>query len=340
MALKGRLLTPEDYHFLLRARSLDDFVGYLTTTAYGPALSDFDVHAPEAESEFSRRLYRELAQDFQKIGRGLKKRERRFIETLAQRLAAENIKVVLRALHQALPPVAAVRLLIPLERLSPLDFSDLLNRGSISALVDDLASTLWGPPLARGLPRYLREGNLFPLEMSLDLWVFEYLWQALEQLSRMDRRLAGWLLGTLTDMANLIWAGRFREIYAFPGEEIYQYLIAAGSFREVRARRNLAFAQNLAAMVQHLPGRPYGELLRDADSLVEVEARLMRNWLKTLEKVLARPFFHIGLPIAYLFLKELEIRNVITLFTGIILRVPAERLKPRLMLRTAGESHV
>ena len=38
MALRSYLLSPEDYHYLLRARNLEDLVGYLRTTAYGPTL--------------------------------------------------------------------------------------------------------------------------------------------------------------------------------------------------------------------------------------------------------------------------------------------------------------
>jgi V/A-type H+-transporting ATPase subunit C len=340
MALKNLLLTAEDYHFLLRSRHLDDFLGYLTTTAYGAALRGWDWHAPEAEAELSRRLYGELAQAFKKVGRGLKKRERFFIGVLAQRLVAENLKVVLRSLHRGLAPGQAVRLLIPVEKLSPLNFRELLNLENISALVDYLAPTPWGPPLARGLPRYRREHNLFPLEMSLDLWVSAYILQSRENLSRRDRHLSGQLLGVLADITNLIWAVRFREIYGFPGEETYQYLLEGGSLGETSRRHDLAFAPNLEEMITHLPRRPYGELLAGVTDLAGLEERLARYWVNTLEKILSLPPFQIGLPMTYLFLKELEIRNLITLVTGMILRIPADRLSPLIRRRAAGDGYV
>ncbi|MEJ2071212.1 MAG: V-type ATPase subunit, partial [Syntrophobacterales bacterium] len=211
MALKSRLLTPEDYYFLLRTRSLDEFLGYLTTTAYGPLLSGWDWHEPDAERDFSRRLYGDLGQAYLKVQRGLQARERRFIGILARRLVAENLKVVLRVLHHKLPPGQGATLLSPLNGLTPLNFGELLHQGSIQALIDFLTPTPWGPPLGRGLPRYLKEGNLFPLEMSLDLWVFQGIRRGIEDLSGADRRLAGALLAIWADLTNLDWLVRFKE---------------------------------------------------------------------------------------------------------------------------------
>jgi V/A-type H+-transporting ATPase subunit C len=335
MALKSRLLNPKDYHFLLRARDLKDLVGYLRTTAYGPALADWDWRAEDAEANLSRRVYGELVQAFVKVRRGLRAREARFLEVLAQRLVVENLKVVLRALHQGLAREQAAARLLPLEGLTSLNFSELLKPESVAALAARLVRTPWGPPLARGLPRYQREESLFPLEMSLDLWVFAALRQGLKILSRADRRVAGQLLDTLAEITNIAWAGRFRDLYGFPGEEIYQYLMDAGRFAKPRPRRDLAFAPNLADLVGALPP-PYGALLQGAADGAEVEARLQGHWLATLEKVLRLPPFQVGLPLTYLFLKELELDNLITLITGKLLNLSAERVAPLLKRRLPG----
>lgn len=340
MALRSFLLTAEDYHYLLRARNLEDLVGYFRSTAYGPALYGWDWRRADAESELSRRLYGNLAQTFLKVRRGLKKRESRFLAHLVHRLEAENLKVVLRALHQQLDPVQAAARLLPLEALSPLNFPALLRQAAIPRLAEALASTIWGPPLKRGLPRFVKENHLFPLEMSLDLFVYASLWQGLEGLSRADRRIAGELLGTLADITNITWAARFRDLYAFPPEETYQYLLEAGSFRAPAARRDLAFAPNTGEMILHLPRPAYVELLQGAQDRAAVEARLRQFWMTTLTKNLARPPFQIGLPLTYLFLKELEIDNLITLFTGMVLNLPAEQVAPWLWLRAAGGPHV
>jgi vacuolar-type H+-ATPase subunit C/Vma6 len=340
MALRSFLLSGDDYHYLLRARNLEDLVGYLRTTAYSPVLSGWDWRRGDAEAELSRRLYRNLTQAFLKVRRGLKKREARFLDILVYRLVAENLKVVLRALHLGLEPLAAEARLLPLQALSPLDFSEMLRQETIPRLVDYLAATAWGPPLERGLARFAREANLFPLEMSLDLFVYAALWQGLELLGRADRRIAGELLGTLADMTNIIWAGRFRDLYGFPPEETYQYLIEAGSFRSAAARRDLAFAPNTGEMILRLPRPAYMALLQGAQDRGEVETRLKQHWMATLEKSLARPPFQIGLPLTYLFYKELELDNLITLITGMYLRLPSERVAPWLWRRVAGGRYV
>jgi V/A-type H+/Na+-transporting ATPase subunit C len=339
-ALKSYLLSPEDYHYLLRSRNLDDLVGYLRTTAYGPTLSGWDWQRSDAEAELSRRLYGDLARTFLKVRRGLKNRESRFLDRLLYRLVAENLKVVLRALHIRVEPAQAAARLLPLATLSNLDFQALLRQESIPGLVASLAPTVWGPPLAKGLSRFQREADLFPLEMSLDLFVYASLWQGREGLSRADRRIAGDILGTLTDITNITWAGRFRDLYGFPAEETYQYLLEAGSFTSPAARRDLAFAASTGEMILRLPRPRYVELLQGAGDRAEVEARLRQYWMAILEKSLARPPFQIGLPLTYLFLKELELDNLITLVTGMLLNLPSEKVAPWLRRRMAGGGHV
>lgn len=327
MAMKSRFLTPEDYRYLLKARDLQEMAGYLMSTAYGPALKGWDWQSPDAEADLSRRLYGDLAQAFLKVSRGLMRREARFLERLAVRLAAENLKVVLRALHQGLAPEEAAQKLLPLEGLSRLNFGDLLRQRDIPALVDHLAPTLWGMALARGLPRYQKERSLFPLEMSLDLFVFDYLRQGLKHLSRADRRQAGRILDLRADITNILWEGRFREIYGFPGEEIYQYLIEAGSFIKPQARRDLAFARDAAEMAAWLP-RPLQTRLAGAADRAAVEERLTAYWAETLVKLQRLPPFQMGLPLSYLFLKEMEIHHLITLVIGKLLNLPADRILP------------
>jgi vacuolar-type H+-ATPase subunit C/Vma6 len=340
MALKSYLLSPQDYHYLLRARNLEDLVGYLRTTAYGQTLDRWDWHRSDAEAELSRCLYGDLAQTFLKVRRGLKKRERRFLELLQYRLVAENLKVVLRSLNLGLDPGQAAARLLPLTALSTLDFQAMLRQPTIPRLVDYLAPTIWGAPLAKGLPRFEREANLFPLEMSLDLFVYASLWQGLEGLSRADRRIAGDILGPLADITNITWTGRFRDLFGLSAEETYQYLLEAGSFSSPAARRDLAFAANTGEMILRLPRRSYIELLQGAKDRAEVEARLRQHWMATLEKHLARPPFQIGLPITFLFFKELELDNLITLITGMLLDLPSEKVAPWLWRRAAGGGHV
>jgi len=340
MALKSYLLSADDYHYLLRTRDLEDLVGYLRTTAYGPILAGWDWQRSDAEAEISRRLYGDLAQVFLKVRRGFKKRESRFLDLLLYRLVAENLKVVLRALNLRLDPVAAAARLLPLTALSSLDFPAMLRQESIPRLVDYLAHTVWGPPLAKGLDRFEREANLFPLEMSLDLFVYASLRQGLEGLARADRRIAGDILGTLIDITNITWTGRFRDLYNFPPEETYQYLIEAGSFNSRAARHDLAFAANTGEMILRLPRTSYKKLLQGAGDRAEVETRLRQHWMAVLSKSLAHPPFQIGLPITFLFFKELELDNLITLITGMLLGLPSERVAPWLWRRVAGGAHV
>jgi vacuolar-type H+-ATPase subunit C/Vma6 len=339
MALKSRLLTPEDYHFLLVASDARQFLTYLQTTDYGPALTGWDWESESRERLLSQKLYGELVVAFNKVNRGLKGRERGFVAQLACGLEAQNLKMVLRALHQGWPPPVAEVWLLPLAGLSTLNFRRLLELGDIPTLVHTLSPTPWGAPLNRALPRFLKKHSLFPLEMSLDLWVYAGWRQHLRRLGRGDRRVSTLLLDAYADVQNLLWSYRFREIFHFPGEEIYHYLLEGGLCRQPVFRRALAFASGLEELASRLPHRPYGVLLQGL-SPAELESRLWQWWLGLIARVLRHPPFQIGLPMSYLWLKEMEIQNILALFTGKLLKEAPERLVDRLRLHAAGGSHV
>ena len=159
-------------------------------------------------------------------------------------------------------------------------------------------------------------------------------------MSRADRRIAGDILGTLVDITNITWTGRFRDLYGFPPEETYQYLLEAGSFISPAARHDLAFAADTGEMILRLPrarlyraapgGRGPGGSGDPAPAALDGGP---------FEKPGAPPF-QIGLPITFLFFKELELDNLITLITGMLLDLPSERVAPWLWRRVAGGGHV
>ena len=165
--------------------------------------------------------------------------------------------------------------------------------------------------------------------------MFQRLWQGGRDLAAGDRRLAENLLSVWADAANIVWVARFREFYGFSGEEIYQYLLEAGKFRNPQVRRRLAFASGLRDMVPELP-QPYAELLQGAENVAEVETRLRDHWRHTLTRVLSLPPFQIGLPMAYLFLKEMEILDLVTMMTGLRLNLGADGVRPYLRGKAAG----
>lgn len=339
MALKSQLLTPEDYHFLLVASDSRQFLTYLQTTAYAPALIDWDWESPHREVLLSQKLYAEVIVAVHKVNRGLLKRERGFITLLARRLEAQNLKMVLRALHQGWPPEFSQTWLFSLTSLSALNFRQLLELPDIPTLIHHLAASPWGESLSRALPRYLKEHLLFPLEMSLDLWVYSWWRRNLRLLGRGDRKLAGRLLDQYADVLNLLWSYRFREIFHLPGEEIYHYLLDGGLCRQPDFRRALAFAGSLEDLASRLPQRPYGTLLQGL-SPDHLESRLWQWWLNVLARVLRQPPFQIGLPMSYLWLKEMEVQNILALFTGKELQESPERLAVRLRLLAAGGAYV
>ena len=174
---------------------------------------------------------------------------------------AENLKVVLRALNLRLDPIEAARGCCPFRAYLTWIFRPCCVRTASPGWWIPWLIPSGARPWPRDCPGLRVRPTSFPWRCP---WTSFYasLWQGLGGLSRADRRIAGSILGTLADVTNITWTGRFRDIYSFPPEETYQYLLEAGSFISPAARHDLAFAPDTGEMILRLPRRSYIECSR------------------------------------------------------------------------------
>ena len=247
----------------LGARNLEDLVGYLRTTAYGQTLSGWDWRRGDAEAELSRRLYGDLARAFLKVRRGLKSGSPVSLISCCTGWRRKTSR------SSSGPSTCGWIRLRPRRGsapygLSTLDFQEMLRQETIPRLVDYLAPTIWGPPLKKGLSRFEREANLFPLEMSLDLLVYASLWQGPPGFPGSTAASPGTSWAPSLTLPTSPGPAASRDLYGFPAKETYQYLIEVGSFISPAARHNLAFAINTGEMILRLPRKRYVELLQGA----------------------------------------------------------------------------
>jgi len=314
----SRLLSEAQLRSLAAAPDLEGVLRSLVETPYGAAASwllERGASLAGAEEMVVTNLvdaYRRTSLLFHGDEAGL-------IVEIARRLDLDNLKAILRGKARREPPDAVRPLLIPLGRLSELTIEGLLLAEDVEAAADVLSGTEYGRVLRAALPRYAAEGSLFPVEIALDLNYYRRLWRAVEGLSGQDRLLVERMMGSRYDVLNLEWVIRYRLVYALSPEEILNYTLPFGRRVDAEVIRRSAAADAIDGIAAAVPD-PYRSLLAGvvaaADPVEAAGLVLQRYLLEVARSALAGYPFHLGIAVAYLWLKDAEAHDLRAVFEG------------------------
>jgi len=327
-------LTAEDWHFLVRCKGLEEILKYLAGTDYAEVLSHLPEGKPEPEG-ITLALYDQLFRAYAKVLRSVPRRGAVFLRALLLRYEAENIKTVLRGVWSAMPASEIRFFMYRLGGLSRLPFTELLQAEKIRTCIELLKPTIFYTPLVHAIPQFEAQNRLFPLEVAIDMAVFEHIVITLRSLTRGDRRHAEVLIGALVDSENLCWLVRFRHVYGLSPEESINYILTGGTRLGIRDLATLARSPDLSTFLQALP-QPYSDVLRQAKDWPEIHPLLDRWFVAQLWKVFHRDPFQIALQVSYLLLKEMEIRALEGLVCASDLGLPTGGSIESLSLPIAG----
>jgi vacuolar-type H+-ATPase subunit C/Vma6 len=218
-----------------------------------------------------------------------------------------------------------ITLQYPLGSMTVLRAQTMLDAGSVAAAIDLLRGTLYYDPLSSALKRYTSEQSLFPLETALDLGYWRRLWTEARKLSGEDQRQAARVVGALVDANNIMWAIRYRVYQDLSEEELINYTLPFGFRVRDEDIRALAAGADVVSVVTRL----YPEIA-DASALLQeprgglpgLEVQLKRHVMRQCLAAFVGNPFHIGLPLAYLVLIDLEVQDLTVLVEAKALRVP------------------
>ncbi len=322
-AMLGRLFAPQEMRRLLAAPTLDDALRQLAATPYGPALA---AAAQGTLLWAERALESSLVDAYARLIRTLEGAPRALVEEMLRRLEVDNLKAILRGLATGAPADEIRSLLLPLGRWERLEVGQLLAAPGVAEAVRALDRLPYARPLAEALPRYERERSLFPLEVALDLDYYRRLWALAATLPGGDRDSARRVLGARYDVLNVSWLLRFSQLYRLSAQEIFNYTLPYGDRIDDDIMRRAAAAPDIAGLVAALP-EPYRALLGPLEGagITRMEAALRRFLWHDAHALLTGYPFQIGAIMAYLYLKEAEVRDLAAILEGKRLgRPPAE----------------
>jgi vacuolar-type H+-ATPase subunit C/Vma6 len=182
--------------------------------------------------------------------------------------------------------------------------------------------------------RYSAEQNLFPIEVALDLAYWRRLWAEAKKLTGQDREQATKIIGALLDMNNLMWAIRYRVYHRLSEEEIVNYTLPFGYRVQDSDIRAIAAGSDIAATINRIyPGIPdVNALLENPQTgLPRLEVLLKRQLIKQCLAAFVGNPFHIGIPLAFLVLSDIEVQDLIVLIEAKSSDMPEEEYRPFLL---------
>ncbi len=338
-AMMSTLLASRVWAGLYEAPDLAALFGLLKDTAYGPYLASVD----DQNLTPRRAVYQirdHLADAYVTVIGSAPVHARPLLTQFCRHLQVDNLKAVLRGLVTGASWDRVRYVLFPSGPVPVLAAQAMVEAGSVEGAVEQLRGTSYYQTLAHAMKRYTAEQSLFPLEVALDLSYWRALWNDVNRLPSQDRAQALRIVGSLLDLNNLMWAIRYRVYHHLSEEEVINYTLPFGYKVRDKDIRAIAAGADIPQVVAHIYRdlTDVDALLREPQSgLPELELQLQRHVVAQCRAAFSGYPFHIGIPLAYVVLNELEIQDLTVLIEAKSVHMSAEGFRPHLLMEPAKE---
>ena len=333
--LKTRLLRRDDIYALLGCKNLHEIVRYLETTTYRKEIEEILVNKLNA-LVLEHALIKNFLRTMDIIIEESPKHVRDIIIEFIRKLDINNLKVILRAKEYGLSPLEIAKYLLPLKEFNEDICEHLLKHSkNIEDIVKMLKGTIYYEVLSLSLTEYRMLGSLLPIEVALDKFVYERLWDKSRKLSGLDRKIVEEILGTEIDTINIKTTLRCRLAH-MDIEALRRFLLPMGYILRERDFIKALSEEDIESCFRTLAIYPYNRALiigldsyNRTKSLLRLEIELERTLVEINKNICIKyPHpFHIGIILSFINLKWFEVRNLRAIVVGKEAEVPAERIE-------------
>lgn len=311
-AMKSYLLDVGELNAMAEVASFDDSFAVLKNTMYGKKLAK--LHSPsliDIENVFTK----SLVHDYETIARSMHGAAREFLEQHARKFEIASIKTLI------IMKIAGEKVKeypwILYKTITESAIERLLETETLEELVEMLKFTEYYAVLRKALSEHKDAETAFPFIVVLDKYVYGKLGKVMDLMHGKDREMVRKLIGVEIDAKNLINLLRLRGIEEHVA---WQYLIPYRYKLKDEELRMALNVERLSELLAQLSRSQYNDIISQGikdyektGTFLQLELHFRRYILSLNKRVFQGDRFHIGVPIAYLNLKENEIRNLIAI---------------------------
>ena len=325
-AMYARLLKRGDYDALLAMKSVSQIAAYLkkqTTYAYVlRRIDENEVHRGQLEQVFKRSLF----YDYERLLKFTAGSCKAAIRAMFESFEIDDLKLIIGSVCSDHEQFLTGEDLIYSRTYSRYPTELLLAADTMEGLVENLRGTRYYKPLlpfaVRENPDYLRiDHALNLLNFRTGMGVFQ------KTLRGDDRKTAVALYSTRADLENILFIYRIKKLYSLPASEIIRCLLPCEYKVSARELLDLANCGGIDELTDKINGTFYGFLFPKGRES-EWEA-LQAKYFCDMHKKNIRLFDGgVNAAFAYLYLKELDIKNIVIIIEGVRYSLPPDMITP------------
>jgi len=310
-ALISYLIKPAIFKRCVDAKNIYEIFEILKDTRYGflmEFLNDFDLKSIE------KRLIKEDIDIFFNIYKFIPtKTEKEFMFLLLERYEIDNLKIALRLWRK--------KELVDLDDYMPkrnicfnIDFEKIINAFSLDEIIKVLDNTVYKKVILDS--KEFINKSLFYLEISLDIDYYKRLFNTINKLSHLDKKVASKILGIEVDIENINLLIKFKKYYNFK-EDISGWFLTGGEFINKEKLKDLYKNVSLDELINKISFGPYKDIKEVFEkNIFFIENFLYEVLLKEVKRILSGFPFTIGTIFGYFILKRKETKNMISLISA------------------------
>lgn len=324
-SFKAELIQPGQSERLVEAGSLSETVNQLTgghvTSFEGSDLIPVESYLLQRVKEIAQRLSAYAPYD-----------SRALIKLFLAWYDYACVKEILKSIGDQLDPEEALSHIVPTGKFTAdrcLELIESRNLNRVIETLDDNALKLFITPKLTS-----EKGGMLAVA-ALDQYYYNRLWTASNLPDPLDAQSARGLVGELIDHLNIVLSFRARLI-GLDARSTSDIMIPI-NYGLGHAFAELSEATNVQNLERVLDKTPYARSLQEsgpvAGEVGNIERVLNRSHAKSCLNVFAGSPFNVGLALAFLFLKNYELRDLFTIINAKANNVPADRVMESLILR-------
>lgn len=264
--------------------------------------------------------------------RPLRDAERALLLAWSRKYALYNLKALIRGKLYALDANEIREQLYELPELIRLPDQELFRAENVLELLRQLEA---GPN--RAIARQAREAyeqqrDPFALEAVIDQRYYAGLLRRVGELPEQPHQgPLRQLLGAELDRVDLLWLLRFRfSFHLSPSETFYQLIPSPGRLSRERLLR-LVNLDSTERVLESLP-EPLNRLMHETRGIIDAQRRLDQYTLHAAHTLLERSPSALTRALAYLLLREADLRRLFSILQGHLLELPASSIDSALDL--------